>query len=151
MAGSTDRQKSPPPPPPPHAPGRRRSEMKARLPEAAGGRPGPAGRSGPASFSGPSSRTKAGDAAGAGAFVFSALATSLLAAAALLLAPGAAWACLGFTTSSSATVTCSAATYPVSIRSTIQSNANVTVRVLDLPRSGGRLKAFAGAVMGESR
>ena len=102
--------------------------MKARLLEAAGGRPGPAG---------PSSRTKAGDAAGAGAFVFSALATSLLAAAALLLAPGAAWACLGFTTSSSATVTCSAATYPVSIRSTIQSNASVTVRVPGGSGAGG--------------
>ena len=67
----------------------RGSGMKARPPEAAGGKPGPAGRSGHASFSGPSSRTKAKDAAGAGAFVSGALGAALLAAA-LLLAPGEA-------------------------------------------------------------
>ena len=72
--------------PSPHASG---SGMKARLLEAAGGKPGPAGRPGHASFSGPSSRTKAGDAAGAGAFVSGALGAALLAAA-LLLAPGEA-------------------------------------------------------------
>ena len=125
--------------------------MKARLPEAAGGRPGPAGRSGPASFSGPSSRTKAGEAAGAGTPVSgalgAALAASLLAAATLLLAPGEARAqfCLGATTATNADVTCSAATYPVSIRSTIQSNANVTVRVPGGTGAGGTATVITGS------
>ena len=68
----------------------RGSGMKARLLEAAGGRPGPTGRPGHASFSGPSSRTKAGGAAGAGTPVSGALGPALLVAAALLLAPGEA-------------------------------------------------------------
>ena len=76
-----------------------------------------------------------------------ALAASLLAAAALLLAPGAAWACLGFTTSSSATVSCTAATYPVSIRSTIQSNASVTVRVPGGSGPGGTATVITAATI----
>ena len=87
--------------------------MKARLPEAAGGKPGPAGRSGPASFSGPSSRTKTGDAAGAGLPVSGALGAALLAAAALLLAPGEARAIQECGAASlGAVVTCSGASYP---------------------------------------
>ena len=129
----------------------RGSGMKACPPEAAGGRPGLAGRSGPASFSGPSSRTKAGEAAGAGTPVSgalgAALAASLLAAATLLLAPGEARAqfCLGATTATNADVTCSAATYPVSIRSTIQSNANVTVRVPGGTGAGGTATVITGS------
>ena len=130
----------------------RGSGMKARLPEAAGGRPGPAGRPGHASFSGPSSRTKAGEKRrGAGTPVSgalgAALAASLLAAAALLLAPGEARAqfCLGATTASNSDVTCSAATYPVSIRSTIQSNANVTVRVPGGTGTGGTATVITGS------
>ena len=114
--------------------------MKARLPEAAGGRPGPAGRSGPASFSGPSSRTKAGDAAGAGAFVSGALGAALAAsllAATLLLAPGAAQSCVGQNTASSGTATCTAATYPNSIRTIVQSNASLTIRVPGGSGTGG--------------
>ena len=83
--------------------------MKARLPEAAGGRPGHAGRSGPASFSGPSSRMKTGDAAGAGALVSGALGAALLAMA-LLLAPGVAWGqnvCAGtYSISTDSSITC---------------------------------------------
>ena len=87
--------------------------MKARLPEAAGGKPGPAGRSGPASFSGPSSRTKTGDAAGAGLPVSGAPGAALLAAAALLLAPGEARAIQECGAAShNAVVTCSGASYP---------------------------------------
>ena len=101
--------------------------MKARLLGAAGGRPGPAGRSGPASFSGPSSRMKAGDAAGAGAFVSgalgAALAASLLAAAALLAGAGEAQACLATSISSTQTVNCTAATRN-SIRTVVDSNAS---------------------------
>ena len=93
--------------------GHRGSGMKARLPEAAGGRPGSAGRSGPASFSGPSSRTKTGDAAGAGLPVSGALGAALLAAAALLLAPGEARAIQECGAASlGAVVTCSGASYP---------------------------------------
>ena len=112
MAGSTDRGRTPPPPPPPPAI-HRGSGMKARLPEAAGGRPGHAGRSGPASFSGPSSRTKAEGAAGAGAPVSGALGAALLAAAALLLAPEAARAAdeCGAISSTAQSATCSATTY----------------------------------------
>ena len=58
--------------------------MKARLLEAAGGKPGHA------SFSGPPSRTAAADAAGPGTFVSGVLGAALLAAAAALLAPGEA-------------------------------------------------------------
>ena len=88
------------------------SEMKARHPEAADGRPGPAGRSGPASFSGPSSRTKTGDAAGAGLPLSGALGAALLAAA-LLLAPGQARAIEECGRAShGATRTCSGASYP---------------------------------------
>ena len=87
--------------------------MKARLPEAAGGKPGPAGRSGPASFSGPSSRTKTEGAAGAGLPVSGALGAALLAAAALLLAPGEARAIQECGAASlNAVVTCSGASYP---------------------------------------
>ncbi len=88
-------------------------------------------------------------AAGAGAFVSGALAASLLAAAALLLAPGEARAqfCLGATTASNSDVTCSAATYPVSIRSTIQSNANVTVRVPGGTGAGGTATVITGATI----
>ena len=120
--------------PAPHV--HRGSGMKARPPEAAGGRPGPAGRPGHASFPGPSSRTKAGDAAGAGTFVSGVLAASLLVGAALLLAPGAAWGqqCVGTTTATDADVTCSGATYTLSIRSRANSNASVTIRV---PGGGG--------------
>ena len=87
--------------------------MKAGLLEAPGGKPGPAGRSGPASFSGPSSRTKTGDAAGAGLPVSGALGAALLAAAALLLAPGEARAIQECGAASlGAVVTCSGASYP---------------------------------------
>ena len=89
--------------------------MKARLPETAGRRPGPAGRSGPASFSGPSSRTKAGDAAGAGAFVSGALGAALLAAAALLLhlfAPGEARAVSECGSAIHLPITCTDTSYP---------------------------------------
>ena len=87
--------------------------MKARLPEAAGGKPGPAGRSGPASFSGPSSRTKTGDAAGAGLPVSGALGAALLAAAALLLAPGEARAVKECGDAPvNVALTCSNASYP---------------------------------------
>ena len=87
--------------------------MKARLPEAAGGKPGPAGRSGRASFSGPSSRTKTGDAAGAGLPVSGALGAALLAAAALLLAPGDARAIQECGAASlNVQRTCSGASYP---------------------------------------
>ncbi len=111
MAGSTDCRITPPPPPP-HAPVHRGAEMKARSSEAAGGKPGPAGRSGPASFSGPSSRTKTGDAAGAGLPVSGALGAALLAAAALLLAPGDARAIQECGAASlGATRTCSGASY----------------------------------------
>ena len=76
-----------------------------------------------------------------------ALAASLLAAATLLLAPGEARAqfCLGATTATNADVTCSAATYPVSIRSTIQSNANVTVRVPGGTGAGGTATVITGS------
>ncbi len=87
--------------------------MKARPREAAGGKPGPAGRSGPASFSGPSSRTTAKGAAGSGTLVSGALGAALLAAAALLLAPGEARAdheC-GAVPSGGGAITCSGATY----------------------------------------
>ncbi len=80
----------------------RGSGMMARSPEAAG-------RSGRASFSGPSSRTH--DAAGA--FVSGALGAALLAAAALLLAPGEARAIQECGAASlNAVVTCSGASYP---------------------------------------
>ena len=85
--------------------------MKAleKAPEAAGRRRGHAGRPGHASFSGPSSRMKTGDAAGAGALVSGAL----LAAAALLLAPGDARAIQECGAASlNAVVTCSGASYP---------------------------------------
>ena len=119
--------------------GHRGSGMKARLPEAAGGRPGSAGRPGHASFSGPSSRTKAEDAAGAGTPVSGALGAALavsLLVAALLLAPGAAWGqqCVGTTTAIDSDVTCSGATYTLSIRTRANSNASVTIRV---PGGGG--------------
>ena len=103
--------------------------MKARLPEAAGGRPGHAGRSGPgpASFSGPSSRMKT---AGAGTPVFGALAASLLAAAALLLAPGAAWAqgCGGTTNaiSTDSVLTCSDGSHSA-VRFIGQGSADITI------------------------
>ena len=123
--------------------------MKARLPEAAGGRPGPAGRSGPASFSGPSSRTKAGDAAGAGTPVSgalgAALTASLLAAAALLLAPGGAWGCANSgTVSSSQDFSCTNAAYPTSIRRVVDSNANLTIRVPGGTGTGGTATVITG-------
>ena len=113
--------------------------MKARLPEAAGGRPGPAGRSGPASFSGPSSRTKAGDAAGAGTPVSGALGAALAAAllaAALLLAPGVAQSCLAISVSSTQTVNCTAATRNA-IRTVVDSNASLTINVPGGTGTGG--------------
>ena len=89
------------------------SEMKARPLETASRKPGDAGRSSHASFSGPSSRMKADDAAGAGAFVSGALGAALLAAAALLLAPGDARAIQECGAASlNAVVTCSGASYP---------------------------------------
>ena len=135
MAGSTDRRRTPPPAI------HRGPGMKARLPEAAGGRPGPAGRSGPASFPGPSSRTKAGDAAGAGTPVSGALGAALAAsllAAALLLAPGGAWGqCVGLSTTTNSDVTCNGATYSLSIRSVVDSNASLTIRVPGGTGTGG--------------
>ena len=86
--------------------------MKARPPEAAGGRPGPAGRSGPASFSGPSSRTKAAGAAGAGLPVSGALGAALLAAAALLFAPGEARAAGECGSAITLPITCTGTSYP---------------------------------------
>ena len=103
------------PPLPPHVHVHRGSGMKARLPEAAGGRPGPAGRSGPASFSGPSSRTKAEGAAGAGTPVSGALSAALLAAAALLLhlfAPGDARAVSECGSAIHLPITCTDTSYP---------------------------------------
>ena len=112
MAGSTDRR-STPPPPPPNVRVHRGSGMKARPPEAPGGRPGPAGRSWPASFSGPSSRTKAGEAVGAGAFVSGALGAALLAAAvALLFAPGEARALSECGSALTLPITCTDTSYP---------------------------------------
>ncbi len=88
--------------------------------------------------------------AGTGAFVSGALGAALAAsllAAPLLLAPGEAWGqfCLGATTASDSDVTCSAATYPVSIRSTIQSNADVTVRVPGGTGTGGTATVITGS------
>ena len=89
------------------------SEMKARPMDTAGGTPGHTGRSGPASFSGPSSRMKTDDAAGAGPLVSGAPGAALLAAAALLLAPGDARAIQECGAASlNAVVTCSGASYP---------------------------------------
>ena len=99
---------NPPPPPPPPPAVHRGSGMKARL-EAAGGRPGPAGRPGRASFSGPSSRTKA---AGAGAFVSGALGAALLAAAALLFAPGEARALSECGSALTLPIDCTDTSYP---------------------------------------
>ncbi len=110
MAGNTDRRITPPPPP--NVRVHRGSGMKARPPEAAGGRPGPAGRSGPASFSGPSSRTKAAGAAGAGLPVSGALGAALLAAAALLFAPGEARAAGECGSAITLPITCTGTSYP---------------------------------------
>ena len=115
MAGNTDRRSTPPPPPPPPPNVRvhRGSGMKARPPEAAGGRRGPAGRSGPASFSGPSSRTRTEGAAGAGLPVSGALGAALLAAAALLLlAPGEARALSECGSAITLPITCTDTSYP---------------------------------------
>ena len=84
--------------------------MKARLLEAAGGKPGHAGRPGHVLFSGPSPRTKAEGAAGAGTPVSGALGAALLAAA-LLLAPGEARALIECGPAGANVLTCSGATY----------------------------------------
>ena len=87
--------------------------MKARPMDTAGGTPGPAGRSDHASFSGPSSRTTAETRREAGAPLSGALGAALLAAAALLLAPGDARAAKECGNApANVHLTCSAASYP---------------------------------------
>ena len=88
------------------------SEMKARPMDTAGGTPGPAGRSSHASFSGPSSRTKAEGAAGVGTPVSGALGAALLAAAALLFAPGDARALSECGSAINLPITCTDTSYP---------------------------------------
>ena len=85
--------------------------MKAR-PPGSGGREARPRRPQGASFSGPSSRTKAGEAVGAGAFVSGALGAALLAAAALLLAPGEARAAGECGSAITLPITCTDTSYP---------------------------------------
>ena len=80
--------------------------------DTAGGTPGPAGRSSHASFSGPSSRTKAEGAAGVGTPVSGALGAALLAAAALLFAPGDARALSECGSAINLPITCTDTSYP---------------------------------------
>ena len=81
--------------------------------DTAGRTPGPAGRSDHASFSGPSSRTTAETRREAGAPLSGALGAALLAAAALLLAPGDARAAKECGNApANVHLTCSAASYP---------------------------------------
>ena len=89
----------------------RGSGMKAR-PPGSGGREARPRRPQGASFSGPSSRTKAGEAVGAGAFVSGALGAALLAAAALLLAPGEARAAGECGSAITLPITCTDTSYP---------------------------------------
>ena len=115
-------------------------ETKARLLEAAGGKPVPAGRPGRASFPGPSPRTKAeGAATGAGPFVSGALGAAALAAAALLLAPGEARAEGECGIANQLIITCGNADYPDGIQyfdtNTIGHGNGSTINVLG--RSSG--------------
>ena len=89
----------------------RGSGMKAR-PPGSGGREARPRRPQGASFSGPSSRTKAGEAVGAGAFVSGALGAALLAAAALLFAPGDARALSECGSAINLPITCTDTSYP---------------------------------------
>ena len=127
--------------------------MKARLPEAAGGRPAPAGRPGRASFSGPSPRTTAEAAAGAGTFVSGAPGAAALApavallAAALLLAPEAARAEGECGIPNQPTITCGNAAYNDGIQyfgsNTLGRGNGVTVNVPG--RSSGPTTITAGS------
>ncbi len=74
-----------------------------------------------------------------------ALAASLFAAAALLLAPGAAWGCANSgTVSSSQDFSCTNATYPTSIRRVVDSNASLTIRVPGGTGTGGTATVITG-------
>ena len=119
--------------------------MKARLLEAAGGKPGHAGRPGHVLFSGPSPRTKAEGAAGAGTPVSGALGAALLAAA-LLLAPGEARALIECGTSGSNTLTCSGATYNDGIYYPDSAKLAGTNPTVNVPgRSAGSTTITAGS------
>ncbi len=91
----------------------------------------------------PKTKTTRMDVDGGGRLA--ALGASLLAAAALLLAPGAAWGCANSgTVSSSQDFSCTNAAYPTSIRRVVDSNASLTIRVPGGTGTGGTATVITG-------